>query len=140
MVPWKLGSLFIQACLACIALTRIVHAVSVPCPSGLNASMHARPHYIMCLHNPLELVSSAIYSAGYWGECEMYPFIIYDSLKRSVADGIVSGQSQETHRVTLPVSRSSRESTGTVSAAKVTHPNIPSNGVHDELAACPCLP
>ena len=102
MVPWKLGSLFIQACLACIALTRIVHAVSVPCPSGLNASMHARPHYIMCLHNPLELVSSAIYSAGYWGECEMYPFIIYDSLKRSVADGIVSGQSQETHRVTLP--------------------------------------
>ena len=67
-------------------LVRKAYAASAPCPSGLNASMHARPHYVMCLHNPLELVSSALYSSGYWGEREMYPFIIFDSLKRSMAE------------------------------------------------------
>ena len=68
-----------------------VHAASVPCPSGVNVSMHARPPYTMCLHNPPEFLSSFLLAVGYWAECEMYPFIIYDALKRSIADGIVSG-------------------------------------------------
>ena len=70
-----------------------IHAASVPCPSGVNVSMHARPPYTMCLHNPPEFLSSFLLAVGYWAECEMYPFIIYDALKRSMADGIASGWS-----------------------------------------------
>ena len=56
---------------------------ATPCPSGLNVSMHASPPYVMCLHNPPELVSSHLLRAGYWEECEAYPLIMSDVLNRS---------------------------------------------------------